>query len=175
MRTVVLACLLGPLSLSCTSKKEPKSSPTAAKTGEADHEAEGRQAAKALLREYVDTYRAIAIAGDATTARGVLEELRDKAVSTQHLPEEFERRYFAMLDAGIALLSPATGKGADPKRHAKVEAFVKSAGGPDAKFDPNGGIAAVSKIFIDEIVELRLLVDPDVSRDDVHSQYFPQR
>ena len=175
MRNALLVCILGASVIGCTSKDEAKSAADAKKKPEVNHEALGRQAAKGLLRDYVDSYRAIVTSGDASTAREVLVDLRKKAVSTQHLPEEFERRYFAMLDAGIALLSPAEGKGADPKRDAKVEAFVKSVGGPDAKFDPDGGLAAVSKLFVEEIVALRMLVDPSVSADDVHKQYFPQR
>lgn len=175
MRNALLVCMLGASLIGCTSKKEAESGAKAKGSPEADHEAEGRRAAFGLLREYVDSFRAIATSGDAATARQVLVDLRKKAVSTQHLPEEFERRYFTLLDAGIALLSPKSGKDADPKRKEKVETFVKSAGGPDAKFDPDGGIAGVAKLFVEEVVALHLLLDPSASPDDVHEKYFPQR
>lgn len=175
MRNALLACMLGASLFGCTSKKEAESGAKTEDASKAAQEAEGRRNAFGLLREYVDSFRAIAMSGDASTAREVLVELRKKAVSTQHMPEEFERRYFTMLDAGIALLSPKSGEGADPQRDAKVEAFVKSVDGPDAKYDPNGGIAAVAKLFVREVVALHLLLDPSASSDDVHEKYFPQR
>ena len=175
MRNVLLVCMLGASLTGCTSKKEPESGAKAEDSPKVDHEAEGRRAALGLLREYVDAFKAVATSANASAGREFLVDLRKKAVSTHHLPEEFERRYFTMLDAWIAMLAPKTGKGADPKRREKIEAFVKSAGGPDAKFDPDGGIAGVAKLFVQEVVALHLLLDPSASPDDVHEKYFPQR
>ena len=175
MRRTLLLCALCVSVVGCASKDKEPAGDDAGKSARAKaaNEATGKALAMGLLRELVDTFGSLARSANAEVGIEAFEDLRKKAVSARHLPEEFERRYFAMLDAVLVVLH--RGDEPDPKQEEKVKAFVEAVGGPDAAYDPKGGLASIAGLMVEEVVALRLLVDPSASREDVQKEYFPQR
>ena len=128
-----------------------------------------RQAAEArrLLQSYADAMQQFARSGNPVVAAEVFEEMKD-TVARADVPEGFSPRFRRLLEATLAAFEPDRGAATQT-----LDAFVKSVRGPDATVDPNAGVARHAEVFVEELVALRLTIDPDMNAEDVKAAYFP--
>lgn len=96
----------------------------------------------------------------------VFSEMRETAKRAE-LPEGFAPRFVRLVDATLAVFKPDDGDAREI-----VRAFVRAVPGPEARFEGDGGLAAPAPVLVEEVVALRVSIDPGTNARDVKKEYF---
>ncbi|MEM6994353.1 MAG: hypothetical protein AAF721_27815 [Myxococcota bacterium] len=166
--------ILAALASACASsdskpKDKAKDKPGAAATAKVST-AKNEQA---LLRDYVEAFKAVASAGipdDAEFAR--IGERAREAKSRNDVTDAFLGRFQSLLDVTRVLIRASSDPAAQANVARKLRALNEAINGPDATPLQGSTLSDAASLFAEEVVRLHMVTDASVTREQATALYF---
>ncbi len=156
------------LSAACTTGEGHPGAGDAAAKSTAAHE-------QRLLGQYVGAFQAMASAASPELFPEAMAELATSARrlrAEDKLSDAFYGRFEELVDVSSTLTQAHDSPAAEANLNRKLERFAKRVKGPDAPSVTDASLAAVSELFVEEVINLHLITEPNLSRQAARKLYF---
>ena len=176
VRRCVLLALAAVIAAAPACNRSSSSPHEAAATPAADPPAADPAAGHALLGQFARTVNVIKN-GDA--GQDLIDALDQQIARGQALAHAgkvsaaFARRHQRLLKMLELVLAPDPDGSHRARTAAALDAFATEVEGGPRHLDPDGGLAAIGPILVDELVNLHMLLDGTTDRAAARARYLP--